>query len=165
MTDYMEAKTETPKSIFDLSVEKRWSIATRLWSNVEKTFGCWVWLGAKTRDGYGKLIVGQKSLFLAHRASYELTSGRIPNGKELDHLCRNRLCINPSHLEIVTKRENILRGISFSAINARKTTCLKGHLLEGDNLLPSMKLKGLRVCRTCFNERARCNYARRKALH
>jgi hypothetical protein len=75
-----------------------------------------------------------------------LLVGPIPEGKQLDHLCRNRACINPEHLEPVTAKENILRGESFSAKNARKTHCIHGHELSGDNL---RILKHGRVCLEC----------------
>lgn len=87
---------------------------------------CWEWQGAKDGTGYGKLWDG-KRLSPAHRVAYELFVGPIPSGLQIDHLCRNRACVNPAHLEPVTCRENILRGVGLSAVNAKKTQCLRGH--------------------------------------
>lgn len=77
---------------------------------VEKQTGCWLWQGSKISTGYGNLRVNGKYV-LAHRYMYELVKGKIPNGLELDHLCRNHLCINPTHLETVTHAENCRRGV------------------------------------------------------
>ena len=72
--------------------------------------GCWVWLGAKMRNGYGQLVVGGVH-YAAHRYAYQELVGAIPAGLDLDHLCRNRACTNPDHLEPVTRSENLLRGL------------------------------------------------------
>lgn len=106
---------------------------------------CWLWTGAKKGRGYGAAYVNGKTT-IAHRAVYELMKGPIPDGMTLDHLCRNRGCVNPAHLEPVTNKENILRGISFSAINARKTACDYGHAFTPANTY--MGPSG-RECRTC----------------
>ena len=98
---------------------------------------CWLWIGSLHSNGYG-----QFRNLLAHRFSYTLHKGPIPYGLQIDHLCRNRGCVNPKHLEAVTGKTNLLRGISFSAKNAAKTVCHKGHPLES---LPN----GWRFCRTC----------------
>lgn len=93
----------------------------------------------------------------AHRAAYELLIAPIPNDKVIDHLCRNPSCVNPDHLEVVTQRENILRGIGPSAIHARKTHCPRGHPYSGDNLYISPNRQ--RRCRTCQRQ---CQIKRRK---
>ena len=120
--------------------------------------GCWPWLGAikkKSRYGTFGLLVkpGEwKKTALAHRVSYVLFVGPIPDGLELDHTCRNRACVNPAHLEPATHKVNCLRGISPWANNARKTTCPKGHPLSGENLkFDKAGDRVLRRCRICAN--------------
>lgn len=122
---------------------------------VEKS-GCWIWNGSvNKRDGYGRVWVsgsGRKGWKLAHRAIYESVFGKVSLSLDLDHLCRNRKCVNPTHLEPVTRRENLIRGIGVAAVNARKTECIRGHSLSGKNLLtvfnPTRK-KYFRVCLKC----------------
>jgi hypothetical protein len=107
---------------------------------------CWPWTAAKTSCGYGKIGVAGRTR-PAHRVSYELFVGPIPEGLTLDHLCRNPACVNPEHLEPVTQRENTRRGVSPAAHNARKTHCSRGHELQGDNCY--VDAVGKRHCRTC----------------
>lgn len=122
----------------------------RFWSKVEKTDTCWNWTGASIRGGYGMLLWRERRR-LAHRISYEIAHGDpVPDGLTVDHLCRNPRCVNPDHLEVVTNRENVLRGAGPTAINARKTHCVNGHALEGDNLL--QRSDGGRRCRECQRE-------------
>jgi len=113
---------------------------------------CWTWKGNLWGRGYGRFGVGGKSQ-MAHRWLYIQVFGPLPKGKQLDHLCRNRLCVNPAHLEPVTRKENILRGVCPSAVNARKTHCPQGHPLSGENLrsksLPRGRDGVMRLCRTC----------------
>lgn len=126
------------------------SPSERFWSKVDKTDTCWLWTAGKIPDGYGTFYVGrsdEKRLSsLAHRYSYELHHGPIPKGKEIDHLCGVRSCVNPLHLEAVTHRENVLRGNANAAHNARKTHCKKGHELTPDNYY---SYGNKRHCRTC----------------
>ena len=110
--------------------------------------GCWEWEGNRYSQGYGRVTGAVR----AHTYSYELLVGPVPEGLELDHLCRVRHCVRPDHLEAVTSAENIRRGNCVSAINARKTHCKRGHELGGDNLLAWGLKKGERICRTCTNE-------------
>ncbi len=110
-------------------------------------FGCWQWLAGQNGIGYGTFRCGDK-LKLAHRASYEHFVGPIPNGLEIDHLCRNRACVNPAHMEVVTHRENTLRGATVTAANARKTHCNRGHRFTEANTYKYGGRPG-RYCRAC----------------
>src|SRR5438445_7913613 len=106
----------------------------RFWSSASPNeSGCLVWGGSVSSNGYGAVYL-QGRRYRAHRLAYELRKGIIPAGKQLDHLCRNRLCINPEHLEAVTQKENILRGQGAPAKNARKTHCPQGHPYTANNL-------------------------------
>lgn len=123
---------------------------------------CWLWTGAKTVSGYGYFVrneSGQRFSARAHRLAYELLVGPVPEELVIDHLCRNKSCVNPAHLEVVTQRENIMRGEAPSAVNARKTHCLNGHLLSDVNVYVSPR--GDRTCRACRREAARRNYEAR----
>lgn len=119
--------------------------------------GCWVWTGAQKGTGYAELYY-QGKRYLMHRLTYVLAKGAIPEGLHIDHLCRVRLCINPAHLEAVTMRTNILRGIAPSAHNARKTRCPHGHEYNEAN---TYRWRTQRECRPCRKHRRR--ETRRKA--
>ena len=132
---------------------------------------CIVWTGGLNGAGYAQFYVGRTSLAetgksYGHRWAYEYFIGPIPAGMHLDHLCRNRRCVNPYHLEPVTVRENLLRGEGPSAVHAVKTHCPAGHAYAGENLYVHPR-KGYRVCRACGRDRARARYRRntRKADH
>lgn len=94
------------------------------WNKVQKSNDCWRWIGRIESYGYGRFYFKGK-LILAHRMAYELLVGEIKEGLQLDHLCRNRWCVNPAHLEQVTQKQNILRGVGAPAKNARKKNCPK----------------------------------------
>jgi hypothetical protein len=111
-------------------------------------------------NGYGQLRVHGK-VRKAHRVVWEQANGPIPPGLVLDHLCRNKACINIDHLELVTNRTNVLRGVGRTAINARKTTCPRGHPLEHNNLCK--RSDGTRSCRICHKERDRIFQALKRA--
>ena len=108
--------------------------------------GCWGHERKPTAQGY-RLMLVDGSYRVAHRVVYEWIVGPIPNGLTLDHLCRNRGCLNPSHLEPVTVRTNILRGESFVARNAERTHCKRGHPFDEENTC--IDPLGKRICRTC----------------
>src|ERR1035441_57271 len=136
---------------------------TRFWAKVDPKAGnqCWIWQGALQGKGYGTFSLKLASdeqwhQAGAHRVAWYLANGAFPE-RQIDHLCRNKRCVNSMHLEDVDSRTNNLRGNCMSAINARKTHCKKGHLLEGDNLC---KVYG-RVCRICRNLK-QIEYMRRK---
>ena len=118
--------------------------------------GCWEWTGRRCQEGYGSLIINGR-INLTHRISYELHVGPIPEGLHIDHLCRNRSCCNPEHLEPVTPKVNSLRGVGRGALNAAKTHCPQGHPYSGDNL---RVVCGRRECRTCHAERRRAKASR-----
>lgn len=128
-------------------------MSEQFWSKVAKTDGCWEWQGSLTSAGYGRTSVNGKTVF-THRYSYEQIVGPIPEGLVIDHLCRNRSCCNPGHLEPVTNRENVLRGIGPSAINARKTHCPEGHELFAANVYVAPGTRE-RHCRTCLRRHDR----------
>ena len=118
----------------------------RLLAKCSEVDGCWVHRRPR-KDGYVNVTVDKRQVY-AHRLSYEHFVGEIPDGLHLDHLCRNRTCCNPWHLDPVPPRVNSLRGVGVAAINARKTTCSKGH--EFDYLW-----QGHRYCLRCIAERNR----------
>lgn len=114
---------------------------------------CWIWNGPTTKLGYVKCVAVAGFTQQPHRASYILANGSIPSGLDIDHLCRVPACVRPNHLEAVTHRENILRGVSPTAINARKTHCPQGHPYSGDNL--RINTDGGRKCLICHNAKSR----------
>lgn len=132
--------------------ERAGQAANRLLEKIEHepNSGCWLWTGNIQPLGYG-MFYHEGRMRLAHRVSFELLGGKeIPEGLTLDHLCRERSCVNPDHLEPVELRENILRGYGPSAMAARQTECHNGHPLSGDNLIGWQLQRGHRVCRLCW---------------
>lgn len=138
---------------------------------IEKTIttdsDCIEWTGGLNGVGYGQFYYGKDDdratgKGYAHRWSYEHFVGPIPEGLHVDHLCRNRACVNPDHLEPVTLRENLLRGVGASAKHAKKTHCPAGHPYTGDNLYVH-PTKRMRYCRTCGRKRSQEQRDRLKA--
>lgn len=134
------------------------SVKDRFWAKVDKKGpnDCWEWLGVKTKLGYGYMRYYKDGRRKGcHLVSLILHGIKIPKGKHTDHLCRNTSCINPKHLEIVTPRKNILRGVGPAAINYRKTHCKYGHELTGKNLSWNKRKnnKNQRRCKKCTHKK------------
>lgn len=134
----------------------------RFWAKVEKTDGCWIWTAAKTH-GHGVFGVNGRNRY-AHILAYELLVGPVPDGLDLDHLCRNRACVRPDHLEPVTRRVNLLRGETIAARHAAKTHCPQGHPYEPPHVRIVQGPNGpQRQCRTCDRDRQRARRAAARA--
>lgn len=145
-------RSQPPLSAVDLQRLYTKAYSRILANSIESSSGCWVWQGSLIR-GYGQIGVGGRTT-LVHQVAYWVCVGAIPPGLELDHVktrgCVSRACVNPAHLEAVSKVENMRRGDCPSSVNARKTHCIRGHPLSGVHLLvvPST---GKRRCITCVN--------------
>lgn len=119
---------------------------------------CWLWTRG-TSDGYGHIKVGGR-MVKSHRLAYEAAKGLILNGLDIDHLCRVRHCVNPTHLEAVTRRTNILRGMGRAAERARQTHCKRGHEFTPEN---TRLWRSSRICRTCRADEVRNRRLRQRA--
>jgi len=128
----------------------RKGLEDRFWEKVQKTEDCWLWTAAQIGSGYGQFRLGGYAY--AHRYSYELHKGKIPEGLHIDHLCRVKNCVNPDHLEAVSPGENLRRGIRTNQ-HKGKTHCIRGHEFSGDNLI--LGKNGGRHCRTCTKMKRR----------
>lgn len=130
-----------------LSQDKCIAKMERLLKNINKTKTCWNWTGHLSTKGYGETSIKGKK-YRAHRVIYELIKGEIPAGLELDHLCRNTICVNPDHLEPVTHRENMRRAMPF---RKELTHCKQGHEFNEKNTFLFKRPKGFitRICRRC----------------
>jgi hypothetical protein len=120
----------------------------RFWSKVDASGDCWTWTAGISSTGYGVYRPIPERIVGAHRYAIEDLVGLIPDGLQVDHLCRNRACVNPDHLQVVDSRTNTLRGNSASARHARKTHCPKGHLYDDENTYVWVG-DGHRRCRRC----------------
>jgi hypothetical protein len=154
--------------------ETRMRDVARFWAQVTKTAGCWLWTGGTNSEGYGRFKIGGK-MVKAHRFAFELAHGPLLPGIWLDHLCHpgdgscpggrgcpHRRCVRESHLQPASNRENVLRGVSFSADNARKTHCKAGHVFDLANTYVTQS--GKRHCRACKRECMRWRRARSTLL-
>lgn len=138
----------------------------RFWSKVIiRDNGCWEWTGSLSSNGYG-MIWHNDHIVRAHRFVYEyITHSVIPDAKEVDHLCRNHQCVNPRHLEVVTHRENVMRGINPTLLKERMlaiTHCPRGHEYSKENTY--INPKGYRFCRACKVISDHQYYSNRRAL-
>lgn len=134
--------------------------AERFWSKVDggDVDTCWTWTGARLTNGYGSFITAWPSKTVAHRWAYEQLVADVPAGLDLDHLCRNRACVNPWHLEPVTRKVNLARGIHANAV---KSECRHGHPYTAENT--RMNHRGARECITCRTAWMRTAAQRRAA--
>jgi len=140
-----------------ISVKDFGSIKNRLFnlSYPEPNTGCYIWGGATYLNGYGILTINKKCLS-AHRVSYYVHKGNIGYGLVVDHLCNNKLCINPEHLQATTQKKNVLRGNSGSAKNSIKTHCYKGHEFTKENT--RINNRGSRDCIICHKDKKKRYY-------
>lgn len=125
--------------------------------------GCWIWVGSVKRNGYGHMkALHSNGTAPAHRVVYEVYRGPIPRGMDLDHLCRVRCCVNPLHLEPVTRHENLRRAGVIERLQARAramaeaTTCTKGHAMTPENtyVYPSGRHRACRICLRAYRKAA-----------
>ena len=148
----------------------RWAkIQARFWAKVDiaRDDECWHWKASRGGD-YGQFNIEGKPM-KAHRVAYELSVGRIPDGLVLDHLCKNRICVNPHHMEPVTPRENVMRGdleVSRQAVIRywrERTHCANNHELTQENIYSAPGRPNSRACRTCRREATKRSEQKRKA--
>lgn len=126
-----------------------------LWAGVNTP--CWKWVALKTDKGYGQIYIKGKYIY-AHRYIWEKYNGKIPPKHTIDHLCRNPACVRPDHLEVVTYKENVRRGINA---NSLKTHCKRGHLYNEENTyINSLGGRKCRICDKTFFQRNRLNFGK-----
>ena len=143
-------------------MRRKTSLRDRFFNRLVVGDGCWHIGGALAPNGYSRISREPGTMVYGHRVSYEIFVGPISPGLCIDHLCRNRACVNPSHMEQVTRGENVLRGVGISAMNASKTHCHRGHELVGANLANTPSRIGSRVCRECLRTAAQVSKTWRK---
>ena len=148
-----------PESITEKESRRFWSKVNKDGPILKEELGqCWEWTAGKSGMLYGGFQLRNKYIY-SHRLSYIVTKGLISDELVLDHLCENKICVNPNHLMPVTDGENIRRG--NAGINQTiKTQCPRGHLLEGNNLVNASIKKGQRVCKSCHRAQSKYNNAK-----
>lgn len=133
-------------------------VVEAFWSKVDiqDRSECWHWAGI-LNQGYGVFWMPGRKRIRAHRLAFELVRGELPGGLVTDHLCRNRKCVNPYHVELVTNKENVLRGVGITAQNKAKTHCKNGHEFTPENTVACTRAGGgaSRECRICRIEKTR----------
>lgn len=162
MRHHLSAHILSEKDISPSSTGSMPSFEFNFWSKVSIGDGCWMWMKGINHSGYGHIRINDRR-YLSHRVSYRLIIGAIPEGLQLDHLCRVRACVNPSHLEPVTNLANSRRRFVFvKATLDERTHCWQGHLLDSRNTYtyPGHSNK----CRRCHNESSARKYQRKQAL-
>lgn len=143
--------------------------ATRFWGKVRKSETCWHWGASLDGKGYGQVYSGtgrpDKRMLRAHRVAYELQVGSVPDGLDLDHKCGRRSCVNPDHLEPVTRAENLRRSsLVLATINAAKTHCKRGHPFnEGNTYVDAEGRRSCKKCRAMLARNFRAKHAVRAA--
>ena len=165
---WMQRRKLVPRGIY-----VRPTMEQRFWAKVLKSgpipaerpdLGpCWTWSAGRDFYGYGVLWLNERKSkrISAHVASYMIHFGPVPSGLQIDHLCRNRACPNPKHLEAVTQQVNLSRGNGVAAVNRRKSHCCNGHELSATNV--KLRSNGHRRCMTCQKQDHRNEYLRKKA--
>ncbi len=143
------------------TLKKHKIIEQRILDKVEYTETCWKWTGGRNSDGYGQCWHNNKQQRV-HRVFYEFYKGTISKGLVIDHLCRNRACVNPEHLQAVTVRVNTERGESIVAKYMKATHCIHGHEFSVENTTFSKSKKGGRRCKQCGRDWYKNNYDKEK---
>lgn len=140
------------------------TLGQRFWAKVEWSDGCWLWQGAKDQNGYGRFWQGP-NFIASHRMAYTLAVGPIPDGMQIDHVCRTPRCVNPAHLEPAPPRLNVLRGMGGAGDRAARTHCPKNHPYDAVNTY--LAKSNQRHCRECMRARKRLpdTPERRAATH
>lgn len=138
----------------------------RFWAKVDKSGDCWIWTAYRDRSNYGRFAANNRKVpELAARVAVRLSGRTIPDGYQVDHLCRNPPCVRPEHLDVVTPLENIRRRDAALGLGFARTECRRGHSLVGDNVIWRVTRYGrpARRCRACDVDQAHRAYLRRKA--
>lgn len=157
---------------FQLTQRLLTTLFSRLYISKTHTYNkepCWEWTGKKNNEGYGCVSdysTGKRLVFPVHRIAYHFFASPLSVFSRCDHLCKNRICFNPLHLEAVTEKENILRGDGICAQYARRDHCTQGHVFTMENTRLSRDKKGRlsRVCKTCKQERLAAFFRKIAAL-